>query len=135
MQLDRAERLGQRRAHRARAAAQVDDDNRARRGGVLPGGVLPGGRGGPAGEGGGPADQELGAAARYEDAGVHRYPQAAELRPAEDVLERLAGGPLVHHGGQGSRCPRRGDEQPRLVFGEDAARGPEPGDGGRPVMT
>jgi hypothetical protein len=85
--------------------------------------------------GGGPADQELGAAARYEDAGIHRDPQAAELGPAENVLERLAGGPPIHHGGQGGRCPRRGDEQLRLVLGEDTARGPEPGDGGRPVMT
>ena len=30
---------------------------------------------------------------------------------------------------------RRGDEQPRLVLGEDAAGGPEPGGGGRLVMT
>ena len=123
VQLDLAEGRGERHTERPRATAQVHDDGPGLSGGRL------------AGEGNGLADQELGAAAGHEDAGVHGDPQAAELRPAEDVLERLAGGPPVQHGGQGGRCPRRGDEQPRLVLGEDAARGPEPGDGGRPVMS
>ena len=86
-------------------------------------------------ESGGPADQELGAAARYEDAGVYGYPQAAELRPAEDVLEGLAGGTPVHHGGQAGRRPSRGHEQPRLVLGENTARCPQPGDDGRPGVS
>ena len=73
-------------------------------------------------------NEELGAAAGYEDSGVDLDPQAAELRPAEDVLDGKAGHSPVHHGGEVGRRPRRAHEQPRLVFGEDAAGGPEPGD-------
>src|SRR5207344_1953357 len=101
----------------------------------LPGVGRPGRGGCGAGEGGGLADQELGAAARDEDPGVHGYPQAAELRPAEDVFEWLAPGPPVHQGGQLGWRPGCGDEQLRLVLGEDTARSPEAGDDGRPVMT
>jgi hypothetical protein len=127
VQLDPAQGGGQRGAHRARAAAQVDDDGR-------PFGILPGGHRGPAGEVGGLPDQELAAAARYEDPRIQGYPQPAELRPAQDVLEGLAGRPLVHHGGQDVRRLGRGDEQPRLVLGEDTARVAEPADNGRPGM-
>ena len=45
--------------------------------------------------------------ARYEDSGVHGYPQAAELRPAEDVLEGQAGGSPVHHGSEVGGRPCR----------------------------
>ena len=123
VQLDPVQGRDQRGAHRARAAAQVDDD------GSWPGEDLAGVAGGTAGEGG-LADEELGAAAGYEDPGVHGDPQAAELRPAEDVFEGQAGDPPVHHGGEVGRRPRRGDEQPRLVLGEDTAGGPKPGDDG-----
>jgi len=81
------------------------------RGGVArkSGGVI-GGAGSLPGERGGMADEELGAAAGYEDAGIHCYPQAAELRPAEDVLQGLAGGSPVHHGGEVGRRTCRRDE-------------------------
>ena len=74
------------------------------------------------------ADQELGAAAGHEDAGVHGDPQAAELRPAEHVLQGLAGGPPVHHGRQVGKRGGPGHEQLRFVLGEDAAGRPKPGD-------
>ena len=72
-------------------------------------------------------DQELGAAARHEDAGIHGDPQAAELGPAQDLFQRQAGGPALDQGGKLARGPGGGDEQPGFVLGEDAARGPEPG--------
>jgi hypothetical protein len=110
VQLDRTEERDQRGAHRARAAAEVEDDS-----------SWPG-------EGGGLADEELGATARHEDAGVQGDPQVAELRPAEDVFEWHAGGSPAHHGGEVGRRPRCGDEQLRFVLGEDTAGGPKPGD-------
>jgi hypothetical protein len=94
----------QRGSHRARAAAQVNDDE------SWPGDGLAGRTGALAGEAGGPAHEELGAAAGYEDRGVHGYPQAAELRPAEDVFQGLAGGSPVHHGVQFGRIVRRAEE-------------------------
>jgi len=104
------------------------------------GGTLAGGGGSLAAEGsglagqvGGLADEELGAVAGHEDSRVHGYPQPAELGPADDVFDGHPGGSPVHHGGEvgGRLC--RGDEQPRLVLGEDAAGRPEPADddGGR----
>ena len=105
---------GERGAHRAGTAAQVDD-HRARRG-----------------EPNSLADQELGAAAGHEDAGIHGYPQAAEVRPADDLFQRQAGCPPVHHGGELRRRGGRGDEQLRLVLGEHAPGGPQPGDDGGP---
>jgi len=96
----------QRHTYRARAAAQVNDDRPWRH------------------ERGGLAGEELGAAAGHEHSGVHGDPQAAELRPAKDVFQRQAGDSSVHHGGQVGRRPCGGDEQPRLVLGEDAAGGP-----------
>jgi hypothetical protein len=55
-------------------------------------------------------DEELGAAAGYEDSWVHGYPQAAEFRPAEDVFQGHAGSSLVHHGDEVDGCPCLGDE-------------------------
>jgi hypothetical protein len=121
VQLDPVQGRDQRCAHRARAAAQVNDDS------SWPGEGLAG-AGSLAGQGGGLVDEELGAAAGYEDSGVHGYPQAAELRPAEDVFERQASGSPVHHGGEVDPRPCRGDEQLRLILGEDTAGGPKPGD-------
>jgi len=72
-------------------------------------------------------DEELGAAARHEDARIDSDAQPAELGPAEDLLQRQARRPLLHHGVELIRGSGPGDEQPGLVFGEDAARGPEPG--------
>jgi hypothetical protein len=124
MQLDPAQVHEQRGANCARAAAQVNDDS------SWLDERLAGGAGSQADEGGGLADQEFGAAAGYEDSRVHGYPQAAELRPAEDMFEGQAGGSLAHHGGKVGWRPRRGDEQPRLVLSKDAASGPKPGDDG-----
>jgi hypothetical protein len=106
---------GHRDADRARAAAQVGDDV-----------TRPG-------QSGGLGDHELGAPARHEDAGRHGDPQPAELRPADDVLERQAAGPPGHHGVELVRCPGGLDQQPGFVLGEDAARRPEPADDVRRV--
>ena len=103
---------GQGRADRARAAAQVDDH--------VP---RPGQRRGL-------PDEELGTPPRHEHAGRHGDPQAAELGPAEDVLQRQASDAPVHHGVEFVRRPRRGRQQPGFIFGEDTARGPEPVDYG-----
>jgi hypothetical protein len=140
VQLHPAQGRGERGAHRARAAAQVDDDG-PRPGGYRPPWAHPGPRWpGPPREGGGRADErdrlfdeELGPAAGHEDAGVNGYLQATELRPAEDVLERQARGAAVDHSGEVRRGPGRRDEQLRLVLGEDAAGGAEPGDDGRSI--
>jgi hypothetical protein len=48
-------------------------------------------------------DEELGASARYEDARAHVDPQAAELRPTDDVFDGLAADSAVHHRGELSR--------------------------------
>ena len=110
VQLDGFHYGGQRSAYRARTATQVDDDRpcRSERYGLV--------------------DQELGAPARYEDPGVHRYPLAAELRPAQYVFQRQPGDSPVHHLDQAGRRTGGGDEQPRLVFGEDTSGGAESGD-------
>jgi hypothetical protein len=140
VQLDVAQRCRERGADRAGAAAQVHHHDRPRPGltgflagaGVWGAGWLGGVRPGPArfraDEGHSVAHQELGSAAGNEHARVHGDTQAAELRPADDVLKRQAGHSLVYHLGQAGRRPGRADEQPRLVLGEDAAGRPEPGD-------
>jgi hypothetical protein len=72
--------------------------------------------------------EELAAAAGHEHARVDEYPQAAELRPADDLLERQARGALTDHDVQLGRGARGVGEQPGLIFGEHAPGGPEPGD-------
>src|SRR5437660_804418 len=57
---------------------------------------------------------------------VDRDAQAAELRPAKNVFQRLTGGAANHPRVQLGRRPRGGDEQPRLVLGEDAAGRAQP---------
>ena len=129
MQLDLAQGRGQRGAHRTRAAAQVDDDNLPLDGGRRrPGGAR--GRARAPGLAGarGLADEELGATAGDEYSRADGYPQATEVRPADDMFEGRAGDPLVHHGVEVGRRACRGDEQPRLVLREDAAGRAEPGD-------
>ena len=116
MQFGAAQGGRQRRAERARAAAQVDDDRRVQ----------------AAGQTGGLPDEELRTAARHEDPGVHGDPQAAELRPAKDVFEGKAGDAAVDHDGQVGGGGRGGDEQLGLVLGEDAAGDAEPRDDGGP---
>ena len=140
VQLDLTQFGGQRCAHRARAAAQVDNDDpgtgRACGGaGYLAGGSRrAGGGGGAAGEGGGAADEELGAPAWHEDARADGYPQATEIRPAHDLFQREAGGSPVHHGGDVGRGPRGGDDQLRLVLGEHAPGRPQPADEDRKLL-
>ena len=58
-------------------------------------------------EGGRLVDYEFSAHARHEDPGVHGDPQAAELRPAEDVFERQPGDSPVHHDLELGGRPRR----------------------------
>jgi hypothetical protein len=91
VQLNPVQGRGQRGAHRARAAAQVDDDSLWRVDDPSCGtGDQPGNGGGVsdlAGETSRLTDEKLGAPAGYENPGVHSYPQGAELRPAEDVLK------------------------------------------------
>jgi len=112
VQLDPIQGHDHRHADCAGATAQVNDDSSWPLGG----------------EGRGLADEELGAAARHEDSGIHGYPQAAELRPAEDVLQGKAGDSPVDHGGEVVRRTRSAEEQPRLVLGEDTAGSPKSGD-------
>jgi hypothetical protein len=84
---------------------------------------------------GGLVDEEFGATAGDEDAGVHGYPETAELRPAENVLERQASRPPVHHRSEFGRCPGGGEEQLRLVFGEDTASGAKSADDNGPSKS
>jgi hypothetical protein len=85
--------------------------------------VIPGSPGALVGKGGRLANQELGAAPGHEHSRVNGYPQAAELRPAEDVFQGKAADPPPHHLGEIDRCACRGDEQPCLVLGEHTTGG------------
>jgi hypothetical protein len=107
VQFDRSHGRGDGRSHRPRSAAQVDD-NRA-------------GPGQPRRQ----ADEQLGAAARDEHAGLDGDAEAAEFRPPEEVLERDAGGPALDHVGEVLGRRRRVEQQPRLVLGEHAPGGPQ----------
>ena len=76
-------------------------------------------------------DEERGAPARHEHAGVDGDAQPAELGPAQQLLQRRARRPGAR---PGRRAPS-GDsaavaQQPRLVLGEHAARRAQPGDHG-----
>jgi hypothetical protein len=73
-------------------------------------------------------DEELGSTSRYENPLIERNSQAAELGPSDDVLERHAAGPPIHHGTEFVWRPCLGDEQPSFFLGEDAAGGPKRGD-------
>ena len=53
-------------------------------------------------------DEELGAPPRDEHPGGHDDPQAAELRPAEYLLERQAGDAPVYHRVKFVWCPGGG---------------------------
>lgn len=103
MQLDLAYRRSDSEADGTCAAAEVNND-RSQSGGRS--GLL---------------DEELGPAARDEDAGIYGDAQAAELCPAEDVLERKAGHSSVNHVVEVGWCSCGRDEQLGLVLGEDAA--------------
>jgi len=93
---------------RPRAAAQVDHDR--------PGGFC--GSGDPDGR---PVDEVLGAPPRHEDAGPHQDPQTGELRPAQELLEGLAGEPPGHQRlDQHGVVARRG-QQPSLFLREDTS--------------
>jgi hypothetical protein len=109
-QFDLVNGRDQRGAHRARAAADVDDKSpwlaKGRR-------LL---------------DQELGATTRHEDSRAHRYAQAAKVGPAENVFEGKAGGSPIDHGGEVSRGRCGGDEESGFLLGVDTAGGPKPGD-------
>jgi hypothetical protein len=101
---------GQGRADRARAAAEVDDH-----------GTRPG-------QSHGLPDEELGTPPRHEHTRRDSDPQAAELGPAENLLQRQAGGALADHDVEFGQCPGGSDEQPRLVLGEHAAGRAQPSD-------
>ena len=101
---------GQGGADRARAAAQVHHDRGVRN---LGEGLL---------------DEELGAAARHEDTGLHGDAQPSEPGPADDEFERQSGDPAVDHGGQFPGRAGGGQDQLRLVLREDTARGAQLGD-------
>ena len=71
-------------------------------------------------------DQEFGAAAGNEDAGVEFNPQAVEFCPAQNVLQGVAGNAPLHEGGHISRTPCGSHEKPRLLLGKHTASHPEP---------
>src|SRR3954469_1932561 len=98
--------------HRSRSAAEVDDDGAGRS------------------QGGGLLDQQLRTAPGDEHPGCHSDPQAPELRPPQQVLQRLAGDAASHETLQPGRRSRLGHQQAGLVLGEDAPGGAEPGDDG-----
>ncbi|EKX68390.1 hypothetical protein STRIP9103_00459, partial [Streptomyces ipomoeae 91-03] len=107
-----AEGGGQRGPHRTRATAQVDDD----------GGLGNGGHGLP--------DKELGTAAGDEHPGFDGDAQPRELGPAEDEFEGQTRDAPVDHGGGLVRGTGGGEDQLRLVLGEDAAGGAQCRDDG-----
>jgi hypothetical protein len=79
-------------------------------------------------------DQELGAAARDKDTGVKLNPQAPELRPAENVLERIARNALLNSGSDVRRSGGRGQEKAGLLLGKDTPCGTQtPGDHGNGI--
>ena len=78
------------------------------------------------------ADEELGAVPWHEDAGSDGQSQAAELGPAEDVLQRQTGDALLHHGVERVGRAGFGHEQPCFVLGEHAPGGAQPGHDVRP---
>jgi hypothetical protein len=113
MQLDPGHRGGKRGADGARAAAEVEDD------------------GVGTGEGHRLPHQELAAVAGHEDPRVDRDAQAAEVCPADHVLERQARDAPLDHGLEVGRRRRGGDQQAGLLLREDAAGGAQAhGDGG-----
>jgi hypothetical protein len=73
-------------------------------------------------------DEELASAPGDEHAWVHEDAQAAEPRPADDLLERQAGGALPGHRVQFGGGARGVGEQPGLFLGEDAPGGAQPRD-------
>ena len=73
-------------------------------------------------------DEELGSTSRYEYPLIERNSQAAEFGPSDDVFERQAAGPAIHHGTEFVWRSRLCDKQPRFFLGENAAGSPKPGD-------
>ena len=71
------------------------------------------------------ADQELGAPAGHEDPGGDGDPQAAELGPAEHLLQRLPRDPAPHQRVEAGGVGGGRAQQPGLLLGEDASRGPQ----------
>jgi len=65
----------------------------------------------------GPLDRE-GVLARHEDSGIHKDAQAAELHPAEDVLERNSRDPPVDQFSQSGGGACGFDEERGFVFRE-----------------
>lgn len=101
---------GERRGDCAGSATKVDDDGPR-----------------PVNQGSCLVNKQLGAEARHEHTGPQSDAQAAELRPAKDVLERDARDTPIDQGGELSRRICRIDEQPCLFLGEDTAGRPESG--------
>ena len=66
-------------------------------------------------------DEQLGAVPGHEHAGLHHHPDAAERRPPDDVLQRLAGHPPPDHRLELVGDARRLDQQGGLLLGEHAA--------------
>src|SRR5262249_17046259 len=59
----------------------------------------------------------------HENARVNGHPKAAELCPADDVLEWQPFGTLADHGAQSLARGRRRDQQRRLLCSEHASGG------------
>jgi hypothetical protein len=72
----------------------------------------------------------FGPAAWDEDAGVEEDAEAAEVCVADDVFDGQPGDALLDHMGELGVVAGRGDQQVRLVLGEDAAGGAEGADDG-----
>jgi hypothetical protein len=71
-------------------------------------------------------EQELAAAARHEDPGLQGDPDPAELRPAQDLLQRAAALAVAQHPLEVVGRARCRDQQRRLILGEHAPGRAEP---------
>ena len=71
-------------------------------------------------------DEQPGAVPRHEDAGLDDHPDPAELRPPDDVLQRLAGDPAGGHRRELLGGPGGVEQQRGLLLGEHAAGRAEP---------
>lgn len=72
----------------------------------------------------------FGSASWDEDAGVDEDAQAAEVCVADDVFDGQPGDALLDQVGEFGVVAGCGDQQVRLVLGEDAAGGAEGADDG-----
>ena len=70
-------------------------------------------------------NEQPGAPAWHKNARIHGYPESAKLSPAEDVFQGFTGNAAIQPFGQFKGAGGLGQEQPGLIFGENAAGCPQ----------